>query len=168
MKSILVLTILATLNVIAFAIPIEKRGAYTIQLNSNSSFCSFMPPHPGDDVGATEDNAIPFCTQAKLSNTGNVFPSGFIQSAHFKKTTTYVQVTGRMNRNAYKLKATDGGGQMDFKNIGGVTCNGYKYWVNMLEPDVNQYCIRCCQNAKDCNTGVSTYGCPRVVPGDYS
>ncbi|CAO3634263.1 unnamed protein product [Cunninghamella blakesleeana] len=168
MKSILVLMFIAALSTVSYAVPIEKRGGYSIQLQSDTSFCSFMPPHPGDDVGGTEEDGIPMCTQSKLSNTGKVFPKGFIVTSHFVKTSTYVQVTGKMNRNAYKLASSDGGGQYDHKDIDGVTCNGYKYFVNMLEPDVNQYCIRCCQNAKDCNTGLSTYGCERIVPGDYS
>lgn len=54
------------------------------------------------------------------------------------------------------------------EDIDDVTCNGYKYWVNMLEPDVNQYCIRCCKSQSDCNLGLSTYGCERIIPGDYS
>ncbi|KAI8063210.1 hypothetical protein BC940DRAFT_307823 [Gongronella butleri] len=149
------------------AAPLVKRG-YTIHLNSQTAFCSFMPPKPGDDVGGTEEHGIPQCSAANLSSSGKVFPTGFIVSAHFVQKSTYVQVTGKMDRSKYKLKSSDGGGQYDHKDISGVTCNGYKYFVNMLEPDVNRYCIRCCKNSADCNTGLSTYGCPRIVPGDYS
>ncbi|KAI8078868.1 uncharacterized protein BX664DRAFT_342920 [Halteromyces radiatus] len=163
------LTLLFVACTMVMALPLaQKRSGYNIQLNSNSAFCSFLPPHPGDDVGGTEDNGIPFCSNSSLSNTGKVFPSGFIQSAHYVKKSNYVQVTGRMNRDAYKLKSSDGGGQYDNRDINGVVCNGYKYFVNMLEPDVNQYCIRCCKSQSDCNLGLSTYGCERVVPGDYS
>lgn len=54
---------------------------------------------------------------------------------------------------------------MDIKDV---TCNGYKYFVNLIEPDANVFCIRCCESQSDCNLGISTYGCERVVPGDYS
>ncbi|ORX47018.1 hypothetical protein DM01DRAFT_1339326 [Hesseltinella vesiculosa] len=161
------LAIVVALVVSVSSAPLVKRG-YTIHLNSDTAFCSFMPPKPGDDVGGTENQGIPMCSSASLSSSGKVFPTGFIVTAHYVKTSTYVQVTGRMNRSKYSLKATDGGGQYDHKDISGVTCNGYKYFVNMLEPDADRYCIRCCQSSTDCNTGKSTYGCPRVVPGNYS
>ncbi|ORZ07127.1 hypothetical protein BCR42DRAFT_463132 [Absidia repens] len=149
--------------------PVEEQAVrVTIELKSKSDFCSFLPPNPGDNVAATETRGKPFCTKVNLSNEGRVFPAGFIRSAHYVETSNYVQVTGRMDRSKYKLKSSDGGGQYDHRDVDNVTCNGYKYWVNMLEPDVNQYCIRCCRNQKDCNLGISTYGCKRVVPGDYS
>jgi hypothetical protein len=125
-----------------------------------------MPPHPGDDVGGTEDQGIPFCSSAGLG--GQVFPTGYIQSSNYVKTANYAQVTGRIDRTKYKLKASDGGGQYDNKDISGVTCNGYKYFVNLIEPDANIFCIRCCKNQKDCNLGQSTYGCEKVVPGNYN
>lgn len=140
--------------------------AYSIQVKSDTAFCSFMPPKPGDNVGATENDGIPFCTDPSLG--GQVFPAGFIKSAHFLKTDDYTQVTGTINRDAYKLHASDGGGQYDNKDVKGVTCNGYKYFVNLIEPDSNTFCIRCCEDQEDCNLGISSYGCSRIVPGDYS
>ncbi|KAI8091198.1 uncharacterized protein B0P05DRAFT_526524 [Gilbertella persicaria] len=164
MKSILF--ILALLTIITQALPVlEKRATYAVQVNSGTSFCSFLPPHPGDDVGATENDGKPFCTSTGLG--GSVFPSGFIKSAHFAKTSTYSQVTGRIDRTKYQLKSTDGGGQYDNKDVS-ATCNGYKYFVNLVEPDANIFCIRCCKSQADCKLGLSTYGCQRVVPGDYS
>ncbi|KAF1796698.1 hypothetical protein FB192DRAFT_1253523, partial [Mucor lusitanicus] len=139
---------------------------YDIQLQSDTAFCSFMPPHPGDNVGATENDGIPFCTNATLG--GQVFPEGFIKTAHFVKTSGYAQVTGTIDRAAYQLDPNDGGGQYDNMDIKDVTCNGYKYFVNLIEPDANVFCIRCCESQSDCNLGISTYGCERVVPGDYS
>lgn len=162
------LTLLFVACTMVTALPVEKRSGYTLQLKSDSSFCSFLPPHPGDDVGGTEEHGIPFCTSSSLSSSGRVFPSGFIKSAHYVSNSKYVQVTGRMDRSKYNLSPEDGGGQYDDRDIDNVLCNGYKYFVNMLEPDVNQYCIRCCKNRSDCNLGLSTYGCERVVPGDYS
>ncbi|KAI8330580.1 hypothetical protein BC941DRAFT_496651 [Chlamydoabsidia padenii] len=169
MSSLIQLTLLFLACVsCVLALPMEKRGGYTITLSSDTAFCSFLPPHPGDDVGGTEENGIPFCSSSDLSSTGKVFPSGFIKTAHYVKQTNYVQVTGKMDRTKYQLSSSDGGGQYDNKDISGVTCNGYKYWVNMLEPDVNRYCIRCCKSQSDCNLGLSTYGCPRIVPGNYN
>ncbi|KAI7901057.1 uncharacterized protein BX663DRAFT_553686 [Cokeromyces recurvatus] len=140
---------------------------YQIKVKSDSDFCSFMPPHPGDDVAATENDGVPFCTRPGLGGKA-IFPSGFIKSAHFKSTSLYVQVTGTTDRGKYSLKQTDGGGQYDNKNIKSTTCNGYPYFVNLIEPDSNHFCIRCCKRPSDCNVGISSYGCERVVPGDYS
>ncbi|KAI9277567.1 hypothetical protein BY458DRAFT_453138 [Sporodiniella umbellata] len=161
------ISLLALLVLLAsvYAIPLSKRG-YSIQLQSDSQFCSFMPPHPGDDVGGTEENGIPMCTSSNLG--GKQFPSGFIKSSHYLKSSNYVQVTGTIDRSKYKLSSSDGGGQYDNKDISGVTCNGYKYFVNLIEPDVNIFCIRCCKNQSDCKLGLSTYGCERIVPGNYN
>ncbi|KAI8084513.1 uncharacterized protein BX664DRAFT_337164 [Halteromyces radiatus] len=140
------------------------RRSASIHLQSSTDFCFFLPPHPGDDVGATEDQGIPFCS----NTTTNAFPQGLIVSSHFESQDAYVQVTGRLNPDAYQLSHTDGGGQYDNKDISDVTCNGYDYFVNMLEPDNGQYCIRCCESQSDCNLGESTKGCEAIVPGDYS
>lgn len=147
------------------ALPLKKRD-YSIQLDSDSGFCSFMPPKAGDDVGGTENDGIPMCTNASLG--GEQFPDGFIQSAHYVKTSSYVQVTGTIDRTKYDLSESDGGGQYDNKDIDGVTCNGYKYFVNLIEPDANTFCIRCCEEQSDCRLGISTAGCETIVPGEYN
>ncbi|KAG1146334.1 hypothetical protein G6F37_011393 [Rhizopus arrhizus] len=162
--ALFVFTLLA-LVVSMHAFPLNKRG-YSIQLQSSSQFCSFMPPHRGDDVGGTEDDGIPMCTSSGLG--GRKFPSGFIKSAHFAKTSNYVQVTGTIDRSKYGLSSSDGGGQYDNKDIDGVTCNGYKYFVNLIEPDANTFCIRCCKSQSDCNIHISTRGCESIVPGNYN
>lgn len=95
------------------ALPVDKRAGYTIKLTSGTAFCSFLPPHPGDDVGGTEENGIPFCSTSSLSSSGKVFPTGFIKSAHFVQKANYVQVTGKMDRSKYQLSSDDGGGQYD-------------------------------------------------------
>ncbi|KAI8389260.1 hypothetical protein BD560DRAFT_381059 [Blakeslea trispora] len=145
---------------------VKRSTTYSIQINSDTAFCSFLPPNPGDDVGATENDGKPFCTDSSLG--GGAFPDGFIKTAHYASTDNYVQVTGTMDGSKYTLSSSDGGGQYDNKDIKGVSCNDYKYFVNMLEPDTGLFCIRCCQNKSDCNLGASTYGCERIVPGDYS
>ncbi|KAG2200464.1 uncharacterized protein EV154DRAFT_525828 [Mucor mucedo] len=168
MKSAIIFALFVLFAAICSAAPtvgLTKR-AYSIQVKSASAFCSFMPPKAGDDVGATENDGIPFCTSSALG--GKTFPSGFIKSAHYASTSTYSQVTGRIDRSKYSLKSSDGGGQYDNKDIDNVTCNGYKYFVNLIEPDANVFCIRCCKNQADCRLGISTYGCARIVPGNYN
>jgi hypothetical protein len=57
---------------------------------------------------------------------------------------------------------------MDNLDLPDGTCNGFKHFVNLIEPDVQLFCIRCCQDSSDCNLGKSQYGCEVIVPGDYS
>jgi hypothetical protein len=143
-----------------------SNGTYSIQLTSDTEFCSFMPPQAGDDVGGTENDGIPMCTNSPLG--GQQFPTGFIKTAHYASTSTYVQVTGTFDRSAYGLKSSDGGGQYDNRDVHGVTCNGYDFFVNLIEPDAQTFCIRCCEAQADCRLGISTFGCETIVPGDYS
>ena len=80
----------------------------------------------------------------------HAYDAGFITVAHYaKKENSYEQVTGFFNRDAYNLLATDGGGQYDNHASGkptGATCKGYNYFVSMIEPDIERFCIRCCQS----------------------
>ncbi|KAI8884358.1 hypothetical protein K501DRAFT_322987 [Backusella circina FSU 941] len=157
------------------ASPLEARALntshYWTTIKSANSFCVFLPPKPGLEVAVNENNGIPFCSTTNLTPKAKKFPTGFITTAHYLKTSTYTQITGFFDRTKYKLKSTDGGGQYDNHAHGkpvGAQCVGYNYFVNLIEPDVNRFCIRCCQEKADCNTGRSGYGCLRVVDGDYT
>lgn len=151
---------------------IRRAPALSVTVESDKVFCSFLPPNPGGNIGESEDNATPFCTQGSPKAPGaSIFPAGFILSAHFASTNTYVQVTGRMDPSKYNLSPNDGGGQYDNQGAGappGAMCTGYKKFVNLVEPSDGVYCIRCCTDADECDTGKSTEGCHTIIPGDYS
>ncbi|KAI8646849.1 hypothetical protein BD408DRAFT_409319 [Parasitella parasitica] len=139
-------------------------------IHSQNDFCLFLPPHPGLVVAVNENNGIPFCTKPDTVPNATEFPEGFITTAHYLRNSTYVQVTGFFDRSKYDLGETDGGGQYDNHIKGkpiGAQCQDYKYFVSMIEPDINRFCIRCCQNEADCITGRSGYGCLRIIEGDY-
>ncbi|KAG0170321.1 hypothetical protein DFQ28_010265 [Apophysomyces sp. BC1034] len=142
-----------------------------VAIHSADDFCLFLPPSPGLEVAVNEDNGIPFCSKANDTPNAKEFPQGFVQVAHYAKTSKYVQVTGYFDRSTYQLSAQDGGGQYDshakHKPVG-ATCQGYPFFVSLIEPDIQRFCIRCCKNTADCNTGRSGYGCLRVVSGNYS
>ncbi|KAG0329938.1 hypothetical protein BG004_002216 [Podila humilis] len=139
---------------------------------SQTDFCIWLPPAFGGDIAANEDRAVTFCTKPNMAGARNagVLPSGFIKSAHFVTNTQrgYVQMTGRMDRSKYGLSGKDGGGQYDMRAPVGAICNGYKAFVQLTEPDAQIYCIRCCMNKADCPVNKSTYGCEKVLGGDYS
>lgn len=74
---------------------------------------------------------------------------GFVTVAHYQKNSTYEQVTGYIDRSKYNLDVNDGGGQYDNHGQGkptGASCKGYPYFVGMIEPSSNRFCMRCCQN----------------------
>ncbi|KAI8373204.1 uncharacterized protein BYT42DRAFT_579575 [Radiomyces spectabilis] len=153
----------------------------TVAVESQQDFCLFLPRSPGnkddhggkvdpDAIADSEKNAVAFCTRPNVNAPGSgLLPRGFIKSAKFQQNTAagFVQVTGKIDRSKYSLSSQDGGGQYDNHGAGSPphsACKGYPYYVSLIEPDINGFCIRCCQSYKDCNAGRSAYGCHRVVP----
>lgn len=99
---------------IAAAKPLQRRSTgVNIDVHSERDFCSYLPPHPGELISATENDADPFCSIAKTY--ASTFPVGFIKSAHFLRTDAYVQITGRIDHTKYNILTDDGGGQYDNK-----------------------------------------------------
>lgn len=145
----------------------------TVAVSSNS-LCFFLPPNKGGNIADSEKTAVAFCDSTSDAPGAKAFPSGFIQSSHFKSGTgsgAWVQYTGLIDPSKYGLSSSDEGGQYDNHGGGsppGSSCAGYKYFVNLVEPAERDYCIRCCQNSADCPTGRSTAGCQSIIPGTYS
>lgn len=141
------------------------------QIVDSSNFCIFLPPVGSADVNIadTETYATVRCMGNTPEATGaGTLPSGFILSAHYVSTSAYVQITGQIDPSKAGLNVTDDGGQYDIKAPDGSSCAGWQYYVNLIEPSGNDYCIRCCNDTTNCNRGISQAGCARIVPGDYS
>ncbi|KAF9911466.1 hypothetical protein BX616_010583 [Lobosporangium transversale] len=170
-KSIIVSTAIAALLSVASAGKASGKVKGQIgALVDKDNFCMFLPPIYGGEIAVHEDDAVAFCTKPIAAAKGaGLLPPGFIKSAHFVRNTQsqWVQVTGRMDGSKYGLKKNDGGGQYDIKAPVGSKCAGYKYYVELVEPDINTYCFRCCQNKADCPVNKSTYGCKKVLGGNY-
>ncbi|KAI9311319.1 hypothetical protein BX666DRAFT_1997168 [Dichotomocladium elegans] len=142
-----------------------------VVVQDEDNFCMFLPPKPGMDVATNEDFGIPFCSRKGMAGDNQEFPEDFVTKKHVESNSAYIQVTGYIDPTKYGLLPTDQGGQYDNHGNGkpiGAQCQGWKYFVNLLEPANSRFCIRCCKSKADCNTGRSEYGCPRVVPGDYT
>ncbi|CAO3671164.1 unnamed protein product [Umbelopsis vinacea] len=141
---------------------------------SSSSLCFFLPPNKGGNIADSEKTAVAFCNSASEAPGAKTFPSGFIKSSNFKSgkgSGAWVQYTGLIDPSKYGLSSSDEGGQYDNHGSGsppGSSCEGYKYYVNLVEPAERDYCIRCCQSSADCPTGRSTAGCQSIIPGTYS
>ncbi|CAG8541641.1 4922_t:CDS:1 [Acaulospora colombiana] len=169
------LLILLAITSTAISIPPYRRDpgnkeTITATLENDSVFCSFLPPDYGGNISGSENNAVAFCNTPSPNAPGaRIFPEGFIKSYHFATGDGYIQVTGTIHRDAYGLSENDGGGQYDSAGAPpGATCAHYNRFVNLVEPDVELFCIRCCTDTSKCNTGISQYGCKKVIPGDYS
>ncbi|KAF9435029.1 hypothetical protein BGZ76_007008 [Entomortierella beljakovae] len=141
-------------------------------IRSLTEYCIFLPPMWGGNISANEDRAVAFCTKPNMTGAPNTraIPEGFVKSAHFVSNTQkgYVQVTGRIDRTKYGLDPKDGGGQFDTIAPRGAICAGYKRFVQITEPDIEIFCIRCCKKDEDCPYNKSTKGCKAVLGGDYS
>ncbi|KAF8928356.1 hypothetical protein CPC16_002571 [Podila verticillata] len=171
-KSIFALTIAA---VAIFCSSVADAAALpsgnTLALISATQYCIFLPSKPGQTISDSEDSAVTFCNTA-ISSAPNArtLPTGFIKSLHWVSNTSkgYVQITGRIDRSKYSLPSSDGGGQYDTKAPSGAKCAGYSAFVEIVEPDTQIYCLRCCKNKADCPVNKSTDGCEDVLGGDYS
>ncbi|KAG0362705.1 hypothetical protein BC939DRAFT_441472 [Gamsiella multidivaricata] len=172
-KSFVAATFLAVLSVASAGKSSTKavKGQTGVITNAKD-FCLFLPPMYGGGISENEDRAVAFCTKPNMTGAPNagVLPAGFIKTAHFVRNTAadWVQVTGRMNGKTYGLSKKDGGGQYDIKAPVGSKCSGYKYFVELVEPDQDIYCIRCCKTKSDCPVNKSTYGCKKVLGGNYA
>ncbi|KAF9146483.1 hypothetical protein BGX30_014548 [Mortierella sp. GBA39] len=148
-----------------------KMGQTAVILSA-TDYCIFLPPKYGGDIAANEDRAVAFCTKPNLPGAPNaqVLPAGFIKSSHYVVNTQkgYVQITGRIDRSKYGLSSKDGGGQYDLRAPVGSKMNGYNSFVQLTEPDAQIFCIRACTTKTDCPVNKSTYGCEKVLGGDYS
>ncbi|KAF9351055.1 hypothetical protein BGX26_010845 [Mortierella sp. AD094] len=164
------LLVSATILSVVSASPPGVTGNTVAILNA-AKFCIFLPPIYGSQISSYETNAVAFCRSPyKAASNDGYLPSGFIQSAHYLKNAQrqYVQVTGRIRRSRYGLSSRDEGGQYDYRVLTGAKCLGYNYFVELVEPDVQRYCLRCCKYRSDCPTYKSTLGCKDAIGGNYS
>ncbi|KAI7899814.1 uncharacterized protein BX663DRAFT_488814 [Cokeromyces recurvatus] len=155
---------------VAFSSYVNAYGQIA-QVVDAENFCVFLPPNDSvnRNIADTEWNAQSFCIgDAPLAKNAGSLKSGFIQSAHYLATDQYVQVTGQIDPSKARLNMTDEGGQMDIKAPKGSSCAGWKYYVNLIEPSGRTYCMRCCNDDRTCNRGISEKGCAHIIPGDYS
>lgn len=170
LKSLLassLVALVATLSTVS-----AGRAGQTGALISAKEYCIFLPPKYGGNIAESEDVAIAFCNKAiATAPKAKILPKGFIKSVHLVRNTQkgWVQITGRIDRTKYGLSKKDGGGQYDIKAPRGASYADYKYFVQLIEPDSDIYCLRVCKNKADCPTHRSTYGCRGVLgAGDYS
>ncbi|KAI8602240.1 hypothetical protein EDD21DRAFT_304001 [Dissophora ornata] len=132
-------------------------------VDSADSYCFFLPPMVGGDIAANEDRAIAFCNKANSRAPGaKIFPTGFVLSTHWASGKDWVQISGQIDPTQYSLNPCDTGGQYDIKAPVGATCAGFAHFVNVIEPEIGVYGMKCCQQKADCDVSHSTYGVKRI------
>ncbi|CAO3641992.1 unnamed protein product [Cunninghamella blakesleeana] len=164
-------TPLAISTILSSMTSLVSAGGMIGQVASATDFCLFLPP-PGLVNVVLSDyewNSEAYCmgSTPKATNA-NKLADGFILSSHYVVTDEYVQVTGQIDPAKAGLIPTDDGGQCDIAAPKGSSCDGWQYYVNLIEPANNIFCMRCCNDQVNCNRGISQKGCGRIVPGDYS
>ncbi|KAF9950445.1 hypothetical protein BGZ72_007902 [Mortierella alpina] len=154
--------ILASAAVLAMGTQAQIKGQIA-SLDSADNYCFFLPPMVGGDIAANEDKAIAFCNKPNSRAPGaKIFPPGFVLSSHWASGKDWIQISGQIDPVQYQLNPCDTGGQYDIKAPVGATCAGYAHFVNVIEPEIGVYGMKCCQQKVDCDVSHSTYGVRRI------
>ncbi|KAF8932255.1 hypothetical protein EDD21DRAFT_391515 [Dissophora ornata] len=164
---------LTSTSILTEAVPVRREIQFgqTAAVISDTAYCLFLPPMPGGNIAESESDAVAFCnTQIPIAIGARLLPAGLVQTVHFVENTEeeWVQITGRMDISAYNLSPDDHGGQYDMRAPIGSTCAGYNAFVQITEPNLGTYCMRCCRNSDSCPTGRSELGCAGLLGGNYS
>ncbi|RIB27392.1 hypothetical protein C2G38_1953421 [Gigaspora rosea] len=141
----------------------------TVTIQSEDMFCFFLPRNQGQDIGSSEVDAIAFCINySPNALNAKIFPDGLVKTMYYDSGPGYVQMTGTIDGTVY-LNSSDGGGQYDINAPSGASCHGYDSFVNLVEPNIGRFCIRCCDSsaANMCDTSRSTDGCEKIIGGRY-
>ncbi|KAI8454541.1 hypothetical protein BY996DRAFT_6413811 [Phakopsora pachyrhizi] len=150
-----------------------------IQINSATEFCLLMPPDPTtQNLVDAEANAVSYCL--KPYNDTRPMPDGFIKTAHFRKTSKYVQISGTYDPRKMNLSPNDCGGEYDnhgalgVGNPVGAAVDGAKDFMQFMGgcdiPGNAVFCLRACHGDDSyeyCKNTFDLMGCLWVMPGDY-
>ncbi|KAF9976060.1 hypothetical protein BGZ65_007984 [Modicella reniformis] len=164
-KSTLISALALTLA-LALASVVSAQKQVTI-LNKDR-FCIFLP----EEGMKVSSGGTSYCTSAivpgDVEGTFKPFPAGFIRTANIKKEDDYIQVTGRFDRCQHKLSITDLGSSYDKNELPGTGCTApYNHYMEIVEPDLERYCLRCCKSSGSCPIKDGYKGCQRVMGGNY-
>ncbi|GJJ73690.1 hypothetical protein EMPS_06048 [Entomortierella parvispora] len=158
---------IASAAVLALGTQAQIKGQIA-SLDAGDNYCFFLPPMIGGDIAANEDKAIAFCNKPNPKAPGaKIFPPGFVLTSHWATGKDWVQITGQIDPVQYELNPCDTGGQYDIKAPVGASCAGFNYFVNVIEPEIGVYGMRCCQVKTDCDVNHSTYGVKRIYGEQY-
>lgn len=150
-----------------------------MQLNSATDFCILMPPDPTtQNLVDAEAVAVTYCVNPY--NNTRPLPDGFIKTAHFRKTSDYVQISGTYNPAKMNLASNDCGGEYDnhgamgVGNPVGAAVDGAHDFMQFMGgcdiPGNAVFCLRACHGPNSypyCKNTYDLMGCLWTMPGDY-
>jgi len=150
----------------------------TVHITSESDFSLLLPGRQGELVSDSESDGVSYCTPGSSDPTcaNQIKMSvGFITAAAFEQATdgAWIQVTGCMDPSKSTLDPSDAGGQLDVRFPNGAQCTFGGYgasFIELVEPALNRFCIRCCKDHGDqnnCNSHRDRLGCETAIPGKY-
>ncbi|CDR88572.1 uncharacterized protein SPSC_04399 [Sporisorium scitamineum] len=148
----------------------------TIYINSASDFCLLMPPDPTkQNLVDAEAIAVAYCTNP--TNGTRPMPDKLIKTAHFRRTPSYVQISGTYDPAVMNLGDNDCGGEYDSEgakgvgNPAGVTMRNGSYFTQFMGacdiPGSPVFCLRMCPSYEYCRNTFDLMGCLWNQPGDY-
>ncbi|KAG0212773.1 hypothetical protein BGX28_005620 [Mortierella sp. GBA30] len=138
------------------------------------NFCILAPSKDGQRIADAFEGgftAKPFCTDPlnKVLKTGYL-KGGSITDTTVEECDDYIQIYGKINNEKLKFDPNDYGAQYDDEIIDEiveadkqVTCQGYKHFVQFIEPNQNTFCLRCCRNRQDCPVDKAHLGCAAAL-----
>jgi hypothetical protein len=145
-------------------------------LNNINDWCVWGPPN-GGTVSDNERVEVSWCTQPGRGT--RLIPEGTITGAHFVKTPSYVQITGKGDFTKIGITAGDEGGELDPHGadgngnpIGGLVFhNGQQMheWFSFIS--ATDFCTRACYDGDRatslCRHTYEELGCGFNAPGNY-
>ncbi|KAH8985763.1 hypothetical protein EDB86DRAFT_2809999 [Lactarius hatsudake] len=153
----------------------EPSALTTVFINNEKDFALLLP-RPGELVSTAESDAQSFCTPGSSSGgCQNIMSDGFITASAFQRAedNSWIQVTGCLDPSKMSMDPNDTGGQLDTRFPNGARCtfgeDGASF-IELVEPALNRFCIRCCSTANDqvnCNSHRDRLGCENAIPGTY-
>ncbi|KAI9511047.1 hypothetical protein F5148DRAFT_975809, partial [Russula earlei] len=146
----------------------------TVFIDSVNEFALLLPAIPGGmTCPDAEMNAKSFCTPESSSDLCKLMmPDGLITAASLASAedNSWIQVTGCIDSSKFHFNADDAGGQFDVRFPNGARCTFGGSFIELVEPALNRFCLRCCSSPDDqinCNSHRDRTGCEHAIPGKY-
>ncbi|EGG07859.1 uncharacterized protein MELLADRAFT_123513 [Melampsora larici-populina 98AG31] len=139
------------------------------------SFCLIVPKDPHTNIGDSEYPGGMSLWCEGINRGQGKFNKFWRQVEVSRPRDGVLQMTGCFNLwSSDRFNSGDGGGQYDSDggdggngNPAGSVCKQYQHYVQLIEPNSQRACLRCCRDKNDCNVSRDTSGCPSVIPGNY-
>ncbi|KAK4053633.1 hypothetical protein OIO90_003872 [Microbotryomycetes sp. JL221] len=161
-----------------------------VQLISSDNFCLLAPPDPTkQNLVDAEADAVAYCLGQAFNDT-RPMPDYFIETAHFRRTPDYVQISGTYQWTRLNINPGDSGGEYDNKGpsgqgnpVGADVAGSFQPNSTSIAgafaqfmgggdiPGYGSFCLRACtgENAASyCQHQYDLMGCLWTMPGDYT